>query len=183
MPEDFNPLWQRGFMGLVGTIAGTVFSGCSRLLTPRIWNQVLLSTLTAAGCYLTALWTPEMGSVRQLTIGWRIWTFFLDRHGMIRWNLFGISNHIGAVATLILLVLLVFSNDLSLRRMKGARWKFWQRFNYFLFPLAVAHTLGYQVVVKRVEPMMPITVALTVLILALQYVGFSLYRSLQLRKV
>lgn len=90
-------------------------------------------------------------------------------------NLFGISNYIGAIATLILVLLLALSNDLSLRWLKGRRWKFFQRFNYLLFILVVAHTLGYQVVVGRELIMMAIAIGLTILVFAMQSLGFFLY--------
>ncbi len=90
-------------------------------------------------------------------------------------NLFGLSNDVGALATLILIPLLVFSNDLSQRWLKGNPWKFLQRFNYLLFVLVVAHTLGYQSVVSRAPVMTAITAGLTLLVLALQGAGFFIY--------
>jgi len=94
-------------------------------------------------------------------------------------NLFGISNYIGAIATLILILLMSLSNDISLRWLKGGRWKFLQRFNYLLFILVVAHTLGYQVVVKREPTMMLIAIGLTLLVLAMQSLGFFSYQFCQ----
>lgn len=90
-------------------------------------------------------------------------------------NLFGVSNYIGAIGTLILVLLLSLSNDFSLRWLKGRRWKFLQRFNYLLFVLALTHTLGYQIVAKRESIMMFIVIGLTILVLAIQNLGFFLY--------
>src|SRR6185369_8329908 len=56
----------------------------------------------------------------------------------------GISNNVGLVATFILIVLLVLSNDISLRYFRGKRWKLLQRFNYGLVVLAFIHTVLYQ---------------------------------------
>ncbi len=53
----------------------------------------------------------------------------------LQWNLFGLNNLTGLIATIIMLALLLLSNQLSLRILKGKRWKFWQRFTYPLFAL------------------------------------------------
>lgn len=59
-------------------------------------------------------------------------------------TVYGLSNDAGLFATLLLLVLLALSNTLSLRLLKGKRWKLLQRLTYLLMALAAAHTLGYQ---------------------------------------
>ncbi len=109
---------------------------------------------------------------------WRVWMFFLWPNGMPKLTLFGSSNWIGLVATLIACVLLVLSNDFTLRRLKGPRWKFLQRFNYGVFVLSVVHTFGYQVIVERVDPMTPITAVVVVLTIGIQGWGFLKYQSL-----
>jgi len=90
-------------------------------------------------------------------------------------NLFGASNYIGAIATVILFLLLALSNDLSLRRLKGRRWKFLQRFNYMLSILALIHAVGYQVVAKREKVMMFLVLALSILVLFMQGLGLYLH--------
>jgi hypothetical protein len=64
-------------------------------------------------------------------------------------SLFGVSNWIGAAATLVLLGLLLLSNNLSLRALGIRHWKNFQRFNYLLAALTVLHTFGYQSVGDR----------------------------------
>lgn len=74
--------------------------------------------------------------------------YFFNKQGnklTPQFNLFGLSNVLGVLAEIIMLVLLHLSNNLSLRLLKGKRWKFFQRFNYPLFVLTIAHTIGYQV--------------------------------------
>ena len=90
-------------------------------------------------------------------------------------NLFGMSNYIGAIATLILLLLLALSNDLSLRWLKRRRWKFLQRFNYLSFILVLAHTLSYQVIAKREYSIVVIVLGLTSVVFVMQSLGFFLY--------
>ncbi|MBZ0303455.1 MAG: ferric reductase-like transmembrane domain-containing protein [Anaerolineae bacterium] len=92
-------------------------------------------------------------------------------------NRFGIANWTGLIATLALLVLLLTSNDWSLRRLKGRRWKTLQRLNYVLTGLALLHTVLYQQRSGREPFFVTTTLLLTVAVLAAQYVGIQLYRA------
>ena len=47
--------------------------------------------------------------------------------GSLRFDLFGSANYVGLAATLVILVLLTISNNLSIRALGGARWKRIQR--------------------------------------------------------
>jgi sulfoxide reductase heme-binding subunit YedZ len=79
--------------------------------------------------------------------------YFLHRDGShampVRTDLFGFANWTGLAATVVLLVLLAISNDLSLRAMGALRWKRWQRWTYAAAALIVAHTLAYQLPEKN----------------------------------
>lgn len=59
-------------------------------------------------------------------------------------TVYGFSNDTGLLATLLLLLLLALSNTLTLRVLKGKRWKWLQRSTYLLTLLALIHTFGYQ---------------------------------------
>lgn len=59
-------------------------------------------------------------------------------------TLFGVSNDSALLAAILLFVLFALSNTLSLRRLKGRRWKQIQRLAYPLLLLAAIHTFGYQ---------------------------------------
>lgn len=87
----------------------------------------------------------------------------------------GISNNIGFVATFILVLLLVLSNDISLKYFKGKRWKLLQRFNYGLVVLAFIHTVLYQRFGNRARIFVVITLTLAVAVLVVQAIGFYLY--------
>ena len=67
----------------------------------------------------------------------------------IRVDGFGIANHLGLIATMIILVLLCISNNLSIRRLGPRTWKQIQRWNYVGAPLVVVHALVYQGVERR----------------------------------
>jgi DMSO/TMAO reductase YedYZ heme-binding membrane subunit len=87
----------------------------------------------------------------------------------------GISNNLGLVATFILILLLVLSNDITLKYFKGKRWKFLQRFNYGLVVLAFIHTVLYQRFGNRAHAFVVLTLVLAVAVLVIQAAGFFLY--------
>ncbi len=89
----------------------------------------------------------------------------------------GISNNIGLIATLILIMLLALSNDYTLKYFKGKRWKLLQRFNYGLVVLAFIHTILYQRLGSREQVFVLITLSLAVAGLAFQTIGFILMRN------
>lgn len=67
----------------------------------------------------------------------------------IRLDAFGIANHFGLLAALIIILLLSISNNLSLRKLGPRRWKRIQRWSYAGAILVVGHALLYQVVERR----------------------------------
>jgi sulfoxide reductase heme-binding subunit YedZ len=116
----------------------------------------------------------------QQHMGGNIVNYFFSRNrfGLTpMFDLFGVSNYLGAVATLILVLLLVLSNDISLRKLQGKFWKFLQRFNYLLIILVVLHTFGYQIVVKRESILVVFTIGITITVLIAQAVGFYVYKT------
>ncbi len=88
-----------------------------------------------------------------------------------RLDLFGVSNYVGLGATLILIMLLMTSNQLSLSWLKGKRWKAVQQFNYFLIFLVLLHTFGYQALSLREGVFTYATIAISLLVLAAQLTG------------
>lgn len=131
----------------------------------------------------TGIWAGFAGVVHvilgfQIHMGGNILLYFA------RWtenglrpqiNLFGLANYTGAMATLILVVLLVISNDLSVRWLKGPRWKLIQRFNYGLIALVILHTLAYQLELERSRLLALAVLALSLVTLAVQVAGIHLY--------
>ncbi len=89
----------------------------------------------------------------------------------------GIANYIGAIATILLVLLLMTSADFALRRLKGRRWKALQRLNYVLFVLAVFHTLLYQQLSRRERVFAEATTILIIVVLVAQIGGVYLYQS------
>jgi methionine sulfoxide reductase heme-binding subunit len=69
--------------------------------------------------------------------------------GVVRFDAFGIANHLGLIAVLTSIVLLTISNNLSLRNLGPRRWKGIQRYAYLAAGLAVVHGLVYQIIEHR----------------------------------
>ncbi|GIW06090.1 MAG: hypothetical protein KatS3mg060_0895 [Dehalococcoidia bacterium] len=91
-------------------------------------------------------------------------------------DLFGLANWLGLAATIVLLLLLVLSNDRALRALRGPRWKALQRLNYLLVLLVLIHTVAYQRVVEREVGFALGVAGLTGVVLAGQLIGVSLHR-------
>jgi methionine sulfoxide reductase heme-binding subunit len=79
----------------------------------------------------------------------RPWLYFVNQHHRLRHDLFGVGNDTGLIAVLLFLLLLVISNDLSLRRLGTQKWKSLQRWTYIAAVLTILHAVAYQHIEKR----------------------------------
>lgn len=95
---------------------------------------------------------------------------------ILRSDLFGFANYTGLLAGLILVVLLLLSNDVSLQWLRSKKWKNLQRLNYLLFVLTVLHSAMYQIIEKRI-PLLVISFFIVTLIpLVGQTIGYAVIR-------
>lgn len=111
----------------------------------------------------------------------RLWMYFVHEvegttELALRTDLFGFANYTGLLATLVVLLLLTLSNDLSLRRLKARRWKALQRWNYGLVTLVLIHAVAYQVIEKRQALYVVLLGALIIATAATQVAGFRARR-------
>lgn len=87
----------------------------------------------------------------QVHMGGRIWLYFVPQafppQGAKAYA-FLASNYLGLAATILLVLLLAISNDISVRRL-GPRWKAIQAWNTPMLSLVLAHALGYQILELR----------------------------------
>ncbi len=89
---------------------------------------------------------------------WRIWMLFFwtwpSRENPLPLHLswFGLANTIGLFVTASLIILLLLSNNLSLRRLGPGRWKLLQRLSYLMFLGMAAHAYIYQTIERRIWP-------------------------------
>ena len=102
----------------------------------------------------------------------RMWLYFVDQHHHVRHDWFGFGNDTGTAAALLFLLLLVISNDLSLRSLGTHRWKSLQRWTYAAVILTILHALAYQHVEERRSAYEVLLVAMTFTVVAFQLAGW-----------
>ncbi len=107
----------------------------------------------------------------------KMWFYFVreveeTKELVLRADLFGFANYTGMLATLVLILLLALSNDLSLRRLRAGRWKALQRWSYALFALVVVHGFAYQAIEDRKTGYVALLAFMVGLALVLQLAGF-----------
>jgi len=90
----------------------------------------------------------------------------------LRHDLFGVANHVGLIATLVILVLLTISNNLSLRTLGAKRWKSIQRWNYIGAIFVIGHGLLYQAVESRKLAFVTCVLIVTAAVALVQLLGF-----------
>lgn len=89
----------------------------------------------------------------------------------IRTDPFGITNWTGLVAALVLIFLVMISNDRSLRSLGATRWKRLQSLTYVGAVLTALHGIVFQLMDRRSWPFIGVFLALVVTVLALQLRG------------
>lgn len=107
----------------------------------------------------------------------RPWLYYVYQHLKkhlvpLRHDLFGFSNYTGMAAALLVVVLLVTSNDASLRKLGAQRWKKWQRWNYAVFVLVAAHAIGYLTIENQKVLFVSIVAVCLVIAVVLQGLGY-----------
>jgi len=116
----------------------------------------------------------------------RPWLYYIydlkERHSFpLRHDLFGVANEAGALSMLVLLALLITSNDYSMRTLGGVRWKRIQRWNYAAFAFAILHTIAYFIMEKQFTPFVMMGILCLFTTLSMQIVGNMQRRARQKR--
>lgn len=160
-------------------IALTLLIGPINLLRQRR-NPVSINLRRDVGIWAGITGCLHIVFALQLHFQGQVWFyFFAPVDGGFRplLNRFGIANWLGLAAAVILVLLLLTSNTLSLRRLKGKRWKQLQRLNYGLAVLVLLHTLLLQGNGQRQPIFMYVVLLMTLLVMVVQWWGMGLYRS------
>jgi sulfoxide reductase heme-binding subunit YedZ len=139
------------YVGLA-LLAWTLFTGPLNVLRRRA-NPVSTDFRRDVGIWAGILSVVHVVVGLQVHMGGNIWKYFFYGSGLdvrdLRHDPFGLANYTGLAGTVVILLLLALSNDVSLRRLGRHRWKTLQRLNYAIFALVVAHGAVYQVLEKR----------------------------------
>jgi sulfoxide reductase heme-binding subunit YedZ len=174
--ESDDPLFRlsmaTAYGGLV-LLAATLFVGPVNLFRARP-NPVSTDLRRDLGIWSAALGLVHFGVGLQVHMRGKWWTYFLDENARlipVRADLFGLANYTGLVGTIVLALLLVISNDLSLRQLGTSRWKAVQRWNYVGGVMVVVHGVAYQIIENRAIPLVATFTSICVLTLVVQLAG------------
>jgi len=172
-------------MSMASAYTSLSFLGASLILGP--WN-VLRNRPNPVSTDLrrdVGIWAGLSGVFHvvvglQVHMGGKFWLYFFypleERHFFVfRHDPFGFANYTGLGATLVLLLLLALSNDLSLRCLGTSRWKSLQRWNYPCSILVVLHGIAYQLVEKRML-FVALLIAIVIIPATLQFAGYRIQR-------
>lgn len=178
--DDVTYLWSMatGYAGII-LLATTLLIGPLNIYAGRA-NPVSTDLRRDVGiwCGLTGLAHIVVGI--QVHMG-NIWLYFFkavqgEDSYRLRNDLFGFSNYTGLLAGLLLVILLLLSNDISLKLLKTKRWKSIQQWNYALFVLVLLHGMMYQVIEKRIAVIIILFSLIMLLPIIAQSIGFSITR-------
>jgi methionine sulfoxide reductase heme-binding subunit len=105
----------------------------------------------------------------------KTWLYFLndaDKGYSIRLDNFGLANYTGLFSALIIILLIITSNDYSLKKLGPDRWKNLQRFSYPMFILILIHCYFYRIGNENHSVYYWFYLPLIVILLAFQTTGF-----------
>ncbi|CAN5279151.1 hypothetical protein BH09GEM1_BH09GEM1_45940 [soil metagenome] len=91
----------------------------------------------------------------------------------LRLDAFGLTNDLGIVAVVIVVVLLAISNDMALRRLGARKWKRIQQWSYWYLGLVVVHAVIYELIEKRAIGLVLLGLVIAGAAVALQLAGMQ----------
>lgn len=104
----------------------------------------------------------------------RPWLYFMKEVGddlVIRLGNFGLANFTGLFGALILILLIIISNDYFLGKLKSVKWKNLQRLTYLIFILVISHCVFYRLNAKKEDLILFLYLPLFLIVLVFQLVG------------
>jgi sulfoxide reductase heme-binding subunit YedZ len=104
----------------------------------------------------------------------QMWKYFVEKTATgfaFQFDNFRLANYTGLLAALMILIMLVTSNDLSVRTLHFPTWKAIQRLAYFMFPLVVVHAIFYKIMSKHLTSLYAIYLPVFVVVLLIQLTG------------
>ncbi|NUN67326.1 hypothetical protein HCU40_21990 (plasmid) [Pseudanabaena biceps] len=158
-------------------IGGTLMTGAINILRSHS-NPISTDFRRDIGIWAAIIGVAHVVAGLNVHMGGKFWLYFLypanEQHLLpIRIDPFGFANHTGMIATIILIVLVAISNDLSMRFLGSKRWKYIQRYNYALYVLVILHAIAYQLIEKRQMPYPLIFATAIAVVLVIQSLGFQ----------
>ena len=105
------------------------------------------------------------------------WKYFLNETELgfsVRLDDFGLANYTGLISALIIIVLLITSNDFSFRKLNPFVWKNIQRIAYLAFLFAIIHSVYYKIVQTNLDLIWYLYLPLILVVFIFQMVGIML---------
>jgi sulfoxide reductase heme-binding subunit YedZ len=102
------------------------------------------------------------------------WQYFLNETEdgySIRFDNFGLANYTGLMSALIIMLLLIISNDYFLIKLNPTRWKNIQRSSYLMFILIIFHCYYYRIGKENLNIIYWLYIPLFTLVLIFQISG------------
>jgi len=170
-------------ISLASAYVAIIYLAISLALGPyRIWRK-LPNPISFDLRRDIGIWVGSLASLHTMVgltvhLRGRMWMYFLEQLHPVRVqkSLFGLANYLGVAAVLVFLLLVLISNDLSVRKLGTTRWKSIQRWSYVAAGLTVVHGLAYQFVEKRQAWWVAVFLVIVALATGLQVTGLLLIR-------
>lgn len=105
------------------------------------------------------------------------WKYFLNKTEAgysIRLDDFGLANYTGLISGLIIVALLMTSNDFSFRKLNPFIWKNIQRFAYLAFIFAIIHSVYYKIVQTNLVLIWYLYLPLLLVVILFQIIGIRI---------
>jgi sulfoxide reductase heme-binding subunit YedZ len=107
----------------------------------------------------------------------KTWLYFLNQteYGYsIRLDNFGLANYSGLISALIIMLLLITSNDYLIKKLNPGNWKKIQRLSYFMFIITLIHCYFYRIGKEKLHIIYWFYIPLFTIVLTFQLIGINL---------
>ena len=104
----------------------------------------------------------------------KTWLYFLNNtdHGYsIRLDNFGLANYTGLISALIIILLIIISNDYLFKKLNPTKWKNIQRLSYLMFILILIHCYYYRIGKENLNLIFWFYIPLFIVVLTFQIIG------------
>jgi sulfoxide reductase heme-binding subunit YedZ len=105
------------------------------------------------------------------------WLYFFtktDNGYSIRLDNFRLANYTGLISVLIIILLIIISNDYFLKKLNPVRWKNIQRLSYLMFILTLIHCYFYRIGKENLNLFFWFYIPLFTIVLTFQIIGVRL---------
>lgn len=107
----------------------------------------------------------------------KTWLYFLnktDNGYSIRHDNFGLANYTGLISALIIILLIIISNDYLLKKLNPGKWKNIQRLSYLMFILIIFHCYYYRIGKENLNLIFWFYIPIFSIVLTFQIIGVRL---------